>query len=376
MVLIISCNKHSEKICITGKIERANKLDVFLEELLPNKIDTIKICKTDKNGNFEIKLLEYKNCFYRLKLDNDNFIYLYLKDNDQIYINSKYPRVANGYNISGSLDCELLRKINEKLITCSDSINKLKQLLINYQYLPDYEFDSLHNILSRSAKEIFDSEKQFLIDFIKNNYKSPTIYIALNQYIDSSPILSIENDLDIYDFVLINLKKFNPDLEQITILESIVSKQKLKIEPLNNSFIKIKPNSEAPDFSITNSENKKIKLSEFNNKNVLIYFWASWSKPSIENIKQIIEIKSKYKNNLEIILFSLDSDSEKWKKTINSLNIANFINVCDFKIWESSIIKVYEIKNIPMFVLINSNQKFEVITQNIELLNNTLEKMY
>ena len=69
--------------------------------------------------------------------------------------------------------------------------------------------------------------------------------------------------------------------------------------------------------SLEDSEFQKKYLN--NNKIICINLWATWCVPCIEEMPALNEIKKKYKNkNIEFISFSLDSDSIRMKKFINT----------------------------------------------------------
>jgi peroxiredoxin len=375
MVNLISCKHNNIKTGLHICIEGADKIPVILEKLSPDKIDTIIAVKTNKKGCVEISPENLKNCFYRLRIDNHNFIYLYLKENDKIIINSSYPEISRNYSISGSPDSELLEKMYRKLVTGSDSMNIMKEQIINAHYIPDYNVDSLQKIFSEIAGNIFIEEKSYLSNFIKENKESPVIYMALHQYVETSPVFTVERDPDIFDFVLENLKLYNPGLEQINLLESLISKQKSKSQHIDNQNINIKQGMVAPDFSINNFLNKTTTLSDFRDKNIIIYFWASWSKESTNNMEFLKDLAENHKKDVEIILFSLDSGPEKWKKSVSGLGIAELNNVCDFRIWESPVVKVYGIKNIPVSIIINKKGIIEDITSDTGKLKTIIDQL-
>jgi peroxiredoxin len=368
----VSCKKNNEKVKLDICIGNADKIPLILEELSFGRIDTAAIAKTNKKGCAEIGLKSFKNCFYRLRINNNDFLYLYFKENDRITITSSYPDIIYNYSISGSYDSELLKQMHIRLFTASDSINKMKEHIVSLHYMPDSYIDSLQKAYSNIANSIFTESKQYLINFIKENKESPVICMALYQYFDTSPVFTIENDSEIYDFVLESLKLYNPELEQTSLLESSISKYKLRLQQSSNQNISIKHGMLIPDFSIKNSKDKITTLSEFKGKNVILYFWASWSKQSIENLNFLKEFIEK---DTEIILFSLDATSEIWKKTISGLDIGEFNNVCDFQIWESQVIKVYGIKSIPLSILIDKNGSIKIITNDMKELKKAIKEI-
>lgn len=85
----------------------------------------------------------------------------------------------------------------------------------------------------------------------------------------------------------------------------------------NDSIVKEKTsyvNSEekkAPNFTLTDINGKKVSLSEFKGKVVIIDFWATWCPPCRRGIPDLISIKKEFKNKIVIIGISLDIDTKK-----------------------------------------------------------------
>jgi thiol-disulfide isomerase/thioredoxin len=50
----------------------------------------------------------------------------------------------------------------------------------------------------------------------------------------------------------------------------------------------------APEFSLTTIDGKKLSLSDFRGKVVLLDFWATWCTPCREEIPHFVELQQKY----------------------------------------------------------------------------------
>ena len=94
-------------------------------------------------------------------------------------------------------------------------------------------------------------------------------------------------------------------------------------------------------------------------KTISLNFWATWCAPCIKEIPELIELKEKFKNNIEVYFFSVDFNVKKTvpkflkKNKISGLSVLN-----DEKLKVSD---KFEIKVMPTTVVINKN--FEEVAQ-------------
>ncbi len=111
--------------------------------------------------------------------------------------------------------------------------------------------------------------------------------------------------------------------------------------------------SNAIDFTAVDINGKNIRLSDFNNKVVVLDFWATWCPPCRKEIPNLIDIKKTFKNkNFEIISidgFERNSDAEAVKFVRdNGMDWIHIVN----KTIGGDIANKYQIQYIPtMFIL-------------------------
>jgi len=367
LIVTESCNRGSDyQVKIWGEISGCQDKTIVLESLMPNRIDTISVEKINSKGQFEIELESIPGGILRLVIDNDNSIYLYVKDNQEVELRGQYPGLVKSYSVKGSDDSELLRQMNLRLIESSDKLNKLKDEIADAAKYPKANIDSLFQVTNETAKKLYDSDRVYLKSFIHDNSNSPVIYMALYQYIGTTPILTIDADFEDFEFVLAQLKTNNPDFPHIKLLESVVNTKKLQDQQIDRDYLNLTVGAEAPDFSVPDKNGKNENLSSYLEKKVIVGFWASWNKLSVTNLKYLADIKRN--NDVEVIMISLDSRKEKWSLAIDQNNTQNFINICDFKSWESPVVKIYGVQKLPSYVFINEESVIEMLTDDIDKL--------
>ena len=65
--------------------------------------------------------------------------------------------------------------------------------------------------------------------------------------------------------------------------------------------------SKAPDFELTDLSGKKVQLSDFQGKVVILDFWATWCGPCRMEIPNFVKLQTKYGDKLAIVGLTVSS---------------------------------------------------------------------
>ena len=127
----------------------------------------------------------------------------------------------------------------------------------------------------------------------------------------------------------------------------------------NNQQLLIKDPKKVEIFSMKDINDLEKKISSSENKILLLNFWATWCAPCIKEIPELIELKKKFKNNVEVYFLSVDSNVKKTvPKFLRKNKLESLIVFNDEKLKVSS---KFGVKVMPTTVIINKN--FEEVAQ-------------
>ena len=113
----------------------------------------------------------------------------------------------------------------------------------------------------------------------------------------------------------------------------------------------------ATNFSQNTPDGKKVSLTDFRGKYVLIDFWASWCRPCRMENPNVVAAYNRYKDKgFTVLGVSMDSNKDPWLNAIQQDNLT-WTHVSDLKGWGNEVGKIYGVTGIPQNYLIDKDGK-------------------
>ncbi len=115
-----------------------------------------------------------------------------------------------------------------------------------------------------------------------------------------------------------------------------------------------------------NSQGLK-KLSNIKSKYVLVVFGAGWCQKCTEELPKIAGLYEKWKKKeLEVVYISLDEKKEDFN---NFASKFPFLSYCDYKKWNSPVVKEYYVFGTPTMFLLDSKREIVLRPNSVQQMD-------
>ena len=352
--------KDKESFTIEGKFENYTpQAKVYLYKV--EKADEKPLDSTvlSDKGDFKFSNTTPDVDFFRVKIDKSEYM-LIAKNGDHIKLSADLANKSFAYTLSGAAEADKLEELNKNRNQYFSRMAVIQSQFEETVAAQPQNRDMIANQMRPALIKENEDLINYTLKFAMENTNSLAGFYAINSL---NPDEYAPQMLEYADKIRSNFNK------NAAVTDFLVRMAKLKT---------VQSGAVAPDFTINTIDGKKIKLSDFKGKYVLLDFWASWCQPCRQENPNVVKAYQSYKNNnFTVFSVSLDKDPSAWKQAVEEDHLA-WTHASDLKDFEGPSVRLYQVESIPSSFLIDPSGK--IIAKNLrgsdleEFLNRTLPK--
>jgi len=338
---------------ISGVITGSEESGLTLERLDVNRTAVVDSVWTGKDGSFAIKLgLEEPELFI-LKNEDGDLINLLVSPGDKIAVESSLDAFGTEYTVKGSDESEGIRILVEQLQQTRITLDSLQTVAGSYGDPENPQFELVRNAYAQAIIK----QKRFTIRYLVEHMSSlSSVYALYQKYNEETLVLNLEEDLQYFKTVADSLEIVHPNSSLTLSLRSDIEQRELVFQDaakLNSLLDMVDEASGMLDLSIPDRNGNEITLSSLKGKVILVSFWASGNRESVQSMMQLQSIYNKYHaRGFEVYAISMDNDKIQWMSAID-YNEFTWHNVSELSFPESEAAVMYNVTQLPATYLIN-----------------------
>lgn len=320
--ILSSCSEQTvtNNTSISGRLVGSNVDTVYLERISDRfdgaqQIDAVALAD---NGafNFEFNINEGESPrFYRLTFsEKSRPVTLVVAPGDKITVESAGDVFLN-YTVEGSEESALIADFCHEYFA---SVDRLANIAENI-YGRTEELRSDTNI-EREAYDVARAAMLTQVRFVGSNQDKLAAIYALHYRIAEQYIPQLDGQgvsIVHYRSVLDGVKRSYPNSPYIAVLEQYIADDETLARLVEDASL-----VSYPDLELSDITGKAYRLSEYDGKVVLLYFWSVYNAMSNNLNADLKTLYTKYhEQGFEIYHVSLDSDRDAWVSAVNKQNM-------------------------------------------------------
>lgn len=365
-LLFVSC---AHKSVIKGSVSGAPDAEVVVRLLNINKYEVLDTLSTDASGNFSYKMdiAEGQPEFVYLFYKDTKIASLLLERGDRVIVTADTTGV---FSVVGSEETERLIAVEKDYVSFASKLLALTEKLDS----ENPASPESKAVSSEITKEYIGYYRDRLRYVMSNPYSMTVIPVFFQMVSPNMPVFSQNTDAIHFSSVCDSLETVYPDSRYVKALRAEADRRKRLMEldmRLRNASELAYPDIELPDVS-----GKKVRLSELDDKVVIMHFWTSTDAAQKMFNQDVMKpiYRDYHRRGLEIYQVALDVDKAAWARTVKDQNL-EWINVCDGLGAASPSAVSYNVTKLPASFVLSGGELVDGKVTDEKSLRRLLDKL-
>jgi thiol-disulfide isomerase/thioredoxin len=319
--------------------------------------------RENKPGDLNTLIQEFNTEYNKFVLDNFNYLY---RDKDKARLDTFRVKMERKFPDAG--EPYFNEYVKYKLASLEQVANVMGKSPMVKKYFSDSPI--LYNNV-----EYMDFFREFFSKYMTTtsrplkflNYtgmlNGPNSYPVLMKALEADTLLRkprlrelvlLRNLMEMYDDPLFNQESIRNTLAIIA-KESKFAENSLIAEDLIKYLTRLRHGSVAQGFTLMDRNKKKVSLSDLKGKPVLLGFWTTYCQSCLSEMEALKPLVDKYHDRMTFVSISADKEFVKMNFFLNLKKdfTWTFLHLGN----ETGLLRDYEVRSFPLFVLIDSQGK-------------------
>lgn len=371
-IILSSCSEETKtyNTSISGRLVGSNVDTVYLERISDrfDGAEQIDAAALADNGafSFEFNVGEGESPrFYRLTFsEKSRPVTLVVAPGDQIEIESVGDVFLN-YRVEGSEESALIADFCHEYFASADRLASIAENI--YGRTEELRNDTG---IERDAYDVARNAMLAQVRFVGANQDKLASIYALHHRIAEQYIPQLDGQgvsIVHYRAVLEGIKQSYPNSPYIALLEQHIADDEALIRLVEDASL-----VSYPDLELSDITGKTYRLSEYDGKVVLLYFWSVYNAMSNNLNADLRNLYAKYHDQgFEIYHVSLDSDREAWVSAVNKQNMPwpTLYTGGDIRV-----MSIYNLAEVPTTYIISRDGELKEVESNVTAIEREVKR--
>ena len=352
---------------ISGRFIASNVDSLYLERISDDYATTERIAAhalcEDDSFEFSFDVDHTTPRFYRLRFSNNTRpIMLAVAAGDNISLDSAGDIFLN-YEVEGSEESALIREFNRAYYTAADRLARIAEKAhTQHDVGIDWEMEAYS-----AAREAITEQ----VRFVGANQESLAAFYALHQsvaeeYIPQLAGYGISNAHR--QSVATGIGRNYPDSPYIEVLKREILEEQAVVDIVNNISL-----ASFPDIELKDMYKQTHRLSEYEGKVVLLYFWTATDARCNNINAELKPLYEKYHDRgFEVYQVSADSDIAMWIRAVRQQSLP-WVSLYGGD--DRTVFSLYNISQLPTAFLIDRKGDMTLCSLNMSALESDIERL-